>query len=178
MQNLLTVYDSKVDSFFPSSALNSTVALNSFVHGLPPFSDTSPMADENANLESLCNVSSADDCVGRLPSDPRAQIIVIGDFLSRMGQLEALEQDCVAKVAPVLLSESSSLDNINKRCGSNLFRKTELIYYGSSEYLVLPESKQEVGPQILLPEMIFYFREPNRNWLEFGILTIFMSPME
>ena len=107
LQNLLSVYDSKIENFFPSSALNSSVALNSFLLDLPPLSNAS--ANEDVSIDSFCNASSsADDCVARLPADPRSQIIVIGDFLSREGQLKDLKKDCVARVASVLLRDPSA----------------------------------------------------------------------
>lgn len=119
LQNLLSVYESRVSSVFPVTALNSTVALNSFLLDLPPLANVaSSIGDNNdsaVTLESACSASSSsvDECLAALPADHRSQIIAVGDFLSQHGQLKSLDKDCVGSVAPVLLKESSKHGSSN-----------------------------------------------------------------
>jgi len=60
-------------------------------------------------VEAVCNASlPVESCLERLPADARTRLLLVGDFLSAKGELNDVEADCVAKVAPVLLKDSSA----------------------------------------------------------------------
>ena len=105
VQKLLASYHTQIRTFFPSSALNSTRALADFLSDLSPTGNVS----SSSTVEAVCNASlPVESCLERLPADARTRLLLVGDFLSAKGELNEVEADCVAKVAPVLLRDSSA----------------------------------------------------------------------